>query len=348
MNRARLHSFLSIFFLVGLLSGCQKSAQKRWVEEWQETSPLIEARSGAGIAASGNRLYIAGGVSIEKGFLRSVEWTVREPDGRLEPWRPASPLSIPRGFLALAASDDYLYAIGGANDRNGRNLLNSVERARILENGSLSPWTPVSPMTTPRRGPAALISRGYIYAVGGYNGIFLRSLERARLTSNGGLEKWETVGPLLTTDRYIHGAALIGDHLYVIGGHVRDQGGGKGSTEWTRIGEDGAIERWRSASPLLFPRFLAAVTAAGNRLFVLGGYDGNYMSSVERAEIRSDGSLGPWSAATPLTAPREGSAAISLEGTIYLMGGSREGVYLRDVEMAWVNENGEPGHWAPP
>jgi hypothetical protein len=141
--------------------------------------------------------------------------------------------------------------------------------------------------------------------------------------------------------------ALYGDHLYVIGGHVQAQGGGKGSTEWTRIAEDGAIESWRSASPLLSPRFLAAVTAAGNRLFVLGGYDGNYMSSVERAEIQADGSLGPWSAATPLTAPREGSAAISIEGTVYLMGGSRKGVYLRDGEMAWVNEKGELGHWAP-
>ena len=307
----------------------------------------MEARSGAGIAASGNRLYVAGGVSIEKGFLRSVEWTVRDPDGRLEPWRPASSLTVPRGFLALVAADGYLYAIGGANDRNGRNLLNSVERARILEDGSLSPWTRVSPLTTPRRGPAALVSGAYIYVIGGYNGIFLRSLERARFSSNGELGKWETIGPLLTTDRYIHGAALNGDHVYVIGGHVQAQGGGKGSTEWARIAGDGSIENWRSAPSLLSPRFLAAVAAAGNCVFVLGGYDGNYMASVERAKVLSDGSLGPWATAAPLTAPREGSAAISVEGAIYLMGGSRKGVYLQDGEMAWVNDQGELGHWEP-
>jgi hypothetical protein len=140
MNRAILYSSLILFFIV-FISGCQKSVAKRWVAAWQAAPPLMEARSGAGIAASGNRLYIAGGVSIEKGFLKSVEWTAREPNGRLEPWRPASPLAIPRGFLTLVAADGYLYAIGGANDRNGRNLLNSVERARILEDGSLSPWT---------------------------------------------------------------------------------------------------------------------------------------------------------------------------------------------------------------
>jgi hypothetical protein len=225
------------------------------------------------------------------------------------------------------------------------NLLNSVERARIQADGSLAPWTPVSPLMTPRRGPAGLVSRGHVYAVGGYNGTFLRSLERARLLPDGDLGTWEMIGPQLSTDRYIHGAVLDRDRLYVIGGHVQDQGGGKGSTEWTRIGGDGGLEPWRTASSLRFPRFLAAVATAGNRLFILGGYDGDYMSSVEEAEIRPDGTLGPWFSTTALLNPKEGAAAISVEGTLYLFGGSRRGVYLRDGEMARVNERGELGNW---
>jgi hypothetical protein len=225
------------------------------------------------------------------------------------------------------------------------NLLAGVERTGIQEDGSLAPWTPVSPLTTPRRGPAAFVSKGYLYAVGGYNGIFLRSLERARLLPDGDLGKWEVIAPPLTTDRYIHGAVLYGERLYVIGGHVQDRGGGKGSTEWTRIREDGGLEPWKGAPPLLFPRFLAALTAAGNRLFILGGYDGDYMSSVEEAEILSNGGLGPWTSTTSLVAPKEGAAAISVEGTLYLIGGSRKGIYLRDGEMAWANEKGELGYW---
>jgi hypothetical protein len=131
-----------------------------------------------------------------------------------------------------------------------------------------------------------------------------------------------------------------------VGGHIQGMGGGKESTEWTRIGPDGQFEHWRSTSPLLFARFLAAVASSNPYLFVLGGYNGQYMASVERATIQADGSLGPWSATTPLNRPKEGCAAVSVDGRIYLMGGSDAGVYLRDVEMAWVNQAGELGYWA--
>jgi hypothetical protein len=153
------------------------------------------------------------------------------------------------------------------------------------------------------------------------------------------------VNSLLTTDRYIHGAAMSGQHLYVVGGHIQGMGGGKASTEWTKIGSDGQFEPWKSAPPLQSARFLAALTAADKYLFVLGGYNGQYMSSVERASIQTNGSLGPWSSTTPLSQPKEGCAAVSVDGRIYLMGGSNVGVYLRDVEVAWVNQAGEMGYW---
>ncbi len=334
-----------ILSLSGVVA-CEKTTPKKWVQGWQSTSPLLEARSGAGAVQFGHHLYIAGGASIEKGFLNSAESATIRPDSHLESWHLVSPLTTPRGFLALVAANGYLYAIGGANGENGIHLLNTVEHAKINEEGELGPWIPVSPMTTPRRGPAALVSQGYLYAIGGYNGIFLRNLERARLLPNGDLGKWETVNSLLTTDRYIHGAAINGQYLYVVGGHIQGVGGGKESTEWTRIGPDGQFEPWRPASPLLFARFLAAVASSNQYLFVLGGYNGQYMASVERAAIQTDGSLGPWFATTPLSHPKEGCAAVLVDGTIYLMGGSNAGVYLRDVEMARINQAGELGYWA--
>ncbi|MCI0529090.1 MAG: hypothetical protein L0Y56_16765 [Nitrospira sp.] len=340
-------SFIIIIILSQFgVGACERTSPKKWVQGWQGTSPLLEARSGAGAVQFGRRLYIAGGASIEKGFLNSAESVTIRPDGQLESWHLVSPLTTRRGFLALVAANGYLYAIGGANGENGIHLLNTVEHAKINEEGGLGPWTPVSPMTTPRRGPAALVSQGYLYAIGGYNGIFLRNLERAPLLPNGDLGNWEVVNSLLTTDRYIHGAALSGNHLYVVGGHIQGMGGGKESTEWTRIGKDGQFEPWRPASPLLFARFLAAVAASDQYLFILGGYNGQYMASVERAAIQTDGSLGPWSATTPLSHPKEGCAAVSVDGRIYLMGGSNSGVYLRDVEMAWINQAGELGYWA--
>jgi hypothetical protein len=349
IRNRKLLTILIVLLITSSLSvliACQKNAEKTWIKRWRSTSPLLEARSGAGAAELDRRLYVAGGASIEKGFLKSVEWTTLKPDGQLEIWHEGPSLLEARGFLALVTSNGYLYAIGGANGENGIHLLNSVERAKILETGGLGPWTLASPMTTPRRGPAALVYRGYLYAIGGYNGIFLRNLERAQLLPNGDLGRWEAVNSLLTTDRYIHGAALNGNHVYLIGGHIQGIGGGKESTEWTRIDSNGQFEPWRPATSLMFARFLAAVTASDRFLFVLGGYNGQYLTSVEKSEIQPDGSLTPWSPSTPLNNPKEGCAAVSVDETIYLMGGSHAGVYLRDVEMAAVSQTGELGYWA--
>ena len=60
--------FMTILPLLTTLTACEKSAKKIWTKEWQSTSPLLEARSGAGAAEFGHKLYIAGGASIEKGF----------------------------------------------------------------------------------------------------------------------------------------------------------------------------------------------------------------------------------------------------------------------------------------
>jgi hypothetical protein len=201
-------------------------------------------------------------------------------------------------------------------------------------------------MTTPRRGPAALASHGYLYAIGGYNGIFLRNAERAKLLPNGDLGKWEPVQALLTTDRYIHGAAHRGNRVYVVAGHLQGKGGGKASTEWSQISQDGQFEPWRSGSPLLLARFLAAVTASERHIFVLGGYNGQYLADVEQAQIQKDGALGPWVRTTPLSSPKEGCTAVWANGAIYLIGGSRNGVYLPDVEFAWTDESGGLGYWA--
>lgn len=153
---------------------------------------------------------------------------------------------------------------------------------------------------------------------------------------------------LLTTDRYIHGTASSENRLYVVGGHIQDQGGGKWSTEWTEIKPDGRLKPWRQSAPLGVARFLAAVTACQGHLFILGGYNGEYLASVEAAEIQEDGSLDRWSPTIPLSRAKEGSAAVALNGAIYLLGGSRSGICLREVEYARVNPQGGLGYWVSP
>jgi hypothetical protein len=212
-------------------------------------------------------------------------------------------------------------------------------------------------MTTPRRSPAAVISHGHLYAIGGYNGLFLKSVERVAIRPDGSLSAWAVLPTQLSTDRYIHGVGHIGDNIYIVGGHIADAGGGKNSAEWSSIQPDGNLTPWQPTETIHHPRFLASTVAAGSFIFTLGGYDSDYLDSVERTSVKPDGSLNPWEAATPISRAKEGGAlayasndkqltqASSGIGRLYLVGGSAGGQYLQDVEWAVVNDRGELGYW---
>jgi hypothetical protein len=124
-----------------------------------------------------------------------------------------------------------------------------------------------------------------------------------------------------------------------------ESGRGSSAAEWATVGSDGQIDSWKPTSALLQPRFLAGSTAAADSIFVIGGYDGQYLSSVEQARILPDGNLGPWIQATPLPTPREGPAVAVHGNRIYVMGGSNSGVFLRTAEWAEAGPEGHLGHW---
>jgi len=354
-----------LFVLVVLLSGCSRSSQPTWVAGWRTTEPLIVPRTGAGAVVANGHLYAIGGIrggGLEQGFVKSVEFAAIQPDGSVRDWRLTSSLTVPRGFLKAVTSNGFIYVVGGETYRDGLVLLNTVERAKILPTGSLGPWEVMSPMSTPRRSPSAVISHNYLYAIGGYNGLFLKNVERAAIRPDGSLAPWELLQTTLTTDRYIHGAGHVGDYIYIVGGHIQDVGGGKSSVEWTKVQTDGSLAPWRLTETTKTPRFLASTIAAGPFVFTLGGFQDGYLSSVERATSLPNGSLSAWADVAPLPRPKEGAAAAVDEPNpaaadpssnqagrrLYILGGSREGEYLQDVEWAVVNERGELGSWAIP
>lgn len=350
--------------LAVMVTACTQTGPPTWRPGWLSAESMIVPRTGGSAVAANGYLYAIGGIQgggIERGFVKSVEFARIQPDGSVAGWRFTSPLNVPRGFLKAVTANGIIYVLGGETFKDGLLLLNTVERAKILDDGNLGPWEYVASMNTPRRSPSVVVSHGAIYAMGGYNGLFLKSVERAALKPDGSLESWQWLPVELTTDRYIHGGALVGDQIYIVGGHVQDVGGGKSSTEWSRILPDGRLEPWKTTETIKTPRFLASTTAVGDYLFTLGGYQNHYLDSVERSQVRADGSLNPWQETTPLPQPKEGAAlAVDYPGSfpvpgmtvngasrrLYVLGGSANGDYSRDVAWAVVNEAGEVGYWA--
>ena len=338
--------------LLGLAQCWRSSKPKVWVEGWQSAVPMNLPRTGAKAVAVNDHIYVIGGGEGMPGpeaVHRTVEYAHIRKGGILEEWKMTTLMNTPRIFLGAVENNGVIYALGGEYFPEGKMLLlNSVEWTRVGRNGELGPWHEASPMLTPRRSPAVAIVGGYLYALGGYNGTFLQTVERTRIMPDGSLGPWKWVPQRLSSARYIHGGAAMGNRIYMIGGHIQATGRGAGGSEWTTVHPNGKLDPWKPTSSMNQSRFLAGSAASDEFLFVVSGYDGGYLSSVELARPLPDGNLGPWIETTPLPTPREGSAVAIHKNKIYVLGGSSGGMFLRAGNWAWIGPDGRLGYWIEP
>ena len=287
---------------------------------WQATTSMAAPRGMHAVALSGDYVYALGGYG-GSGYLNSVEWAAINSDGTLGPWQFTTSMTTPRSEFAAVASGDYVYALGG-HDRVADVALNTVERAAINPDGTLGPWQTTSPMTTPRISFAAVTSNGYVYALGGYDGIAeveLNTVERTEIKPDGTLGPWTMATPLPTTERG-HAAVVSGGYLYVVGGqNLPDI-----SAERAAINPDGTLSPWQSVSPMTSHRTQFAAVVSRGYLYALAGDgipQGEKKNTVERAAISPDGSLAAWQETNSIPARRWGSPGVASRGYLYVVGG---------------------------
>lgn len=319
-----------------------------WVNAWKSVNAFHLPRRALAAAVAGNYIYVVGGIDDSDNYVTEVEFTRINPDGTLGPWQTTSRLIEGRFYLAAVASSGYLYAIGGATGPRGddNQPIASVERARINPDGSLGSWERVNYLTTPRRGLKAVKYQNHIYAIGGYNGVFLKSVERVDVNPDGTPGDWQLEKEASRIDRYIHSAALLNGKIYLLGGHVKNpEKMSYGDVEMTTIGKDGTLAPWQiEPSSLQTPRFIATAFAMDNHLYMVGGHDGqNRLDSVEYAPVNAHGHTGKWSYTAKLGTPRSAAAAAVNGNAVYVLGGMDRGA-VNTVKMAFQGEDGQLGY----
>jgi hypothetical protein len=328
------------------LAGCvsaQADERPQWIPGWRETAPLTTPRAGAAVIRIGGYVYALGGVDGRR-FLKSTEFSRIQSDGSLSPWQPTAPLTQARGFFAAVFYDGYLYAAGGGNGPHGENLLRSMERAPVRDDGRLGTWQRVEvELTYPRRCvKLALVGRS-LYALGGFGGVLLDSVEKADFLPDGRLGPFSVEEHAFAIPRYIHTEQTTDRAVYVLGGHDQREGRGLADVEYA---VNGSKLRWRPAAPMVHPRYALSSTVLGDGLYALGGLDGPiYMDSVEVSRIGEDGSLGPWRETTPLSSPRANFGTFEVGNRVYVVGGTNRDGYFRTVEYAERNADGDLGFW---
>jgi N-acetylneuraminic acid mutarotase len=145
-----------------------------------------------------------------------------------------------------------LFALGGSESSQ---VHASVEAYNMYSNT----WTLVTPMTSPRRLPAAAALAGKIIVVGGWDGTRALSSCEAYNTESG---TWETIPPM-SHARQGAAAVAAASRVYVLGGwdgvsnarssSVEILGGGRG--EGGRGSRTGGVWEWRAGPALSCGRF---------------------------------------------------------------------------------------------
>ncbi len=320
-----------------------------WVDGWREVTPFSHPRRALAATIANGYLYVLGGVDAQNQYVRTVEFARILADGQLSAWHETSALIKGRFYTAAASHDGYLYALGGGGGRLGDDNvpLASVERAKINADGSLQAWQQHSYLSTPRRGLKATVIDHRLYAIGGYNGQFLKSTEFIDLNPGQQPAQWQLDPQLAQVDRYIHAAATLGKRIFLLGGHVQKEGPmSYGDVESTIVQENGQLAPWQIApTRLLTARFIASAFAADNYLYIAGGHDGvRRLASVEMAHISASGKVTSWSTQPALNQKRSATAAAIGGHYVYIAGGMDDEGVLRSVEMTQIGAYGKLGY----
>lgn len=339
-----------VLAVIWLSSGSSNQArQHNWVSGWKAIEPFQLARRAPAAVTYNGYIYVVGGIDANDRYVHPVEYAPILEDGSLGEWQQTSPIIEGRFYNATIAHAGFIYNLGGGSGDTGKQNypISSIERARINPDGSLGPWQTISHMLSPRRGLKAVLHDNTIYAIGGYDGRFLKSIERTTIQNDGSLSNWQMEQHESIIDRYIHSAAIAGDRLFLLGGHMRNTNQASYSdVESSQVSSNKQLSPWQiEKHGLQTPRLVAESFTLGQYLYIAGGHTGNQrLNSVEMAKIDRTGQLQQWRFTSPLTIARSAYAAATANNFVYLLGGAGDGQPLRSVDMASANLRGQLGY----
>ena len=233
----------------------------RWAREADKPTPVRDVAA----AVIGGLIYVPGGCDASGQALAIMEAYDPEEDA----WQRRTPLPEAVCGYALAALEGKLYVFGGWD---GTGYLAAAQEY----DPGLDRWMLKTAMPTPRGYAAAAEVEGQIYVVGGYDGQVDLAVNEVYEPSkdNAGQTPW-TVQTPLPSGRGGLGMTVLAGSLYVFGGgweeraptvahySVRDD-------VWTEV----------NAPPEARGRNLGVATM-GTKIYIIGGWDGDYLARNE-------------------------------------------------------------------
>lgn len=218
--------------------------------------------------------------------------------------------------LAPDAPSDHCAALSGRSVFVFGGQLSPVEVERFdVEEGK---WTLLAPLAAKRTRASAVCRRNQVFLTGGSSASSFQFFDPGR---------WENLPPLLYPSKG-HGAVLVNDLLFVMGGVV--MGGVDRSRRCTKRVEcyDFVLKRWCSAANMPKGRANFGIAAIGRSVFVVGGT----MASGPSASVdRFDVDKNTWHPVAPMNIARSFLAVAAVGQKLFAFGGRDMDKRLRNT-----------------
>jgi len=279
---------------------------------WHAGPNLNESRGFIDAVIHDGSIYVAGGGNGPNGhhLLRTAERAHILPDGTLGPWETEkNSMVVPRRCSKIISTDTTIYSFGGF----GGVLLDTVERADFMPDGSLGEWRlEDKTMLMPRYVNSVKHWGSSAYVIGGHDqerGVGITDVEWSPLGDESKRD-WKMTAPL-QVGRYGLSSAKHGDYIYALGGLTGLEF--LDSVEKTRVNSDGQLSSWQMTTPLSVARGMFSVVTYKDWIYVIGGSNRDrYLSSVEYATYNDTADLGYWGKQSDLQAYNDKIAARKL------------------------------------
>uniref|UniRef100_A0AAQ4QX67 Kelch-like family member 5 n=1 Tax=Gasterosteus aculeatus aculeatus TaxID=481459 RepID=A0AAQ4QX67_GASAC len=262
-------------------------------DTWRQVATMSGRRLQFGVAVLAGRLYVVGG----RDGLKTLN-TVECYNPHSKAWSVMPPMSTHRHGLGVAVLEGPMYAVGG---HDGWSYLSTVERW----DPQARQWSFVASMATPRSTVGVAVLNGKLYAVGGRDGSScLRSVECFDPHTN----RWTGCAPMAKRRGGV-GVATWHGFLYAIGGHDAPA-----SSLASRLSDcveryDPQTDVWTAVAPMSISRDAVGVCLLGDRLYAVGGYDGQvYLNTVEAYDPQTN----EWTQVAPLCLGRAGACVVAV------------------------------------
>jgi len=304
---------------------------------------------------AGAHLYYIGGTSGSATRIATTTVSVATVDAAgLSAWTAAAPLPEARAHAAVAFFAGKAYVIGGASDTSPATASVYVGTPDATT-GLIAAWAKLDALELPaaRAGASVTVVSDGIVVLGGEgtDRSPTTTVWKAKLGANGELEPWADFMEL-PAPRSRAAAALVGDSIYLWGGHdasgpvaaalrgdiaiapAAPTGHGPAAPNPDAVAqgtaEIGTIYRWRATEGggnLPTPRDGAAMWSANGTLYIAGGtVDGTATPSVLWAVPVAATGITSWTSVElsnlPADGARVGASGVVIGAHAMLLGGA--------------------------